>query len=88
MQATVYDTYVKRKDGVEMHFDVLIDDNGESLEKALSGAKKYLDSVGETGAEITSEQCRRCHVTTPTVEQVKAISESGYFILKMGNNCL
>lgn len=88
MQIQVYDTYVERKDGETMHFDVFLEKENGSPEKAVESGRKYLDSVGEKEAKITSEECSYCHVQDATEEQIKSINENGYFIYKMGDNCL
>lgn len=88
MKIQVYDTYVKRKDGKTMHFDVFLDDSVGDERKALDAAKKYLIFVGETEATITSKECNYCHIQEATDEQVKAIDVDGYFIYKMSVNCL
>ena len=87
MEIQVYDTYVKAKDGKTMHFDVYLDKAAGSMGKALEGAKKYLSSVGEGDAKITTEECRFCHVKDPSQEEQTEITKEGFYIYKM-SNCL
>jgi len=46
MQCAVYDTYVRKKDGDVMHFDVVVEAKTPH-EKAIEYGKEYLESVGE-----------------------------------------
>jgi hypothetical protein len=82
MECAVYDTYVTRKDGRTMHFDVVVED-GTPHEKAIEYGKEYLASVGQAGQRMTQEECQFCHVqeAPPIVE--KAIRQRGYYIQKM-----
>jgi NifB/MoaA-like Fe-S oxidoreductase len=82
MQCAVYDTYVQKKDGKTMHFDVVVEHN-TSHEKALEFGKMYLESVGQGGQKITSEECQFCHIqqAPPVVE--KSIIQQGFYIQKM-----
>lgn len=82
MECAVYDTYVQKKDGRIMHFDVVVAD-GTPHEKAIEYGKQYLQSAGQEDQKITQEQCQFCHIqqAPPFVE--KSIKEKGYWIQKM-----
>ena len=82
MECAVYDTYVTKKDGRIMHFDVVVQD-GTSHEKAIEYGKQYLASVGQGEQKMTQEECQFCHIqeAPPFVE--KAIKQNGYWIQKM-----
>lgn len=80
MKAHVYDTYVQTKKYGQIHFDVITEKN---LEKALEFGKKYLKSIGEENAVITSEECSFCHTTDPPKNVQDAIKKDGYYIQKM-----
>jgi len=77
----VFDTYVKSKNGHVMHFDVITDKN--DTEKAITFAKEWLKSIGETGAKVTTEECRFCHTQSVSEEIEIEIMTNGYFIAKM-----
>ena len=77
----VFDTYVKSKNGHTMHFDVITDKN--DTEKAIAFAKEWLKSIGETGAKVTTEECRFCHTQSVSEEVEIEIMTNGYFIVKM-----
>lgn len=48
MQCAVYDTYVTKKDGSLMHFDVIVE-SSTPHEKAVQYGKEYLKSAGQEG---------------------------------------
>ena len=61
MQCAVYDTYVEKKDGKTMHFDVIVEENTQH-EKAIEYGKQYLENVGQGGQRMTQEECQFCHI--------------------------
>ena len=81
MEFHVFDTYVKAKDGHVMHFDVITDKNDE--QKAMDYAKKWLASIGEENAKVSSEECKFCHSQSVPEEIEIEIMTNGYFISKM-----
>ena len=81
MGFNVFDTYVKSKNGHVMHFDVITDKN--DTEKAIAFAKEWLKSIRETGAKVTTEECRFCHTQSVSEEIEIEIMTNGYFIAKM-----
>lgn len=82
MKVAVFDTYVTRKDGETMHFDVIVEE-GTPHEKAIEFGKDFLESVGEGGQRMTQEECQFCHVQDAHPKIEKEISEKGYFIYRM-----
>jgi hypothetical protein len=82
MQCAVYDTYVEKKDGKTMHFDVIVEENTQQ-EKAIEYGKQYLESAGQGGQRMTQEECQFCHIqeAQPVVE--RDITSRGYYIQKM-----
>ncbi len=81
MDIHVYDTYVKAKDGHTMHFDVFAEIQDPN--KAIENAKKWLDSIGEGEAKVTSEECQFCHTQGAAPHIEEEIKNNGYFIYKM-----
>lgn len=81
MEIHVYDTYVEAKDGHTMHFDVITDvkDHG----KAIEFARQWLETVGEKGAKVTTEECQFCHSQGAPKPVEDAIKTNGFFIQKM-----
>lgn len=82
MECAVYDTYVTKKDGKIMHFDVVVEAS-TSHEKAIQYGKKYLEQVGQGDQAMTQEECQFCHVQEAPPIVDKEIRERGYYIQKM-----
>lgn len=81
MEIHVYDTYVQTKQYGRIHFDVITDK--KDFKKALEFGKKYLESIGEGNAKMTSEECKFCHSQGAPTEVEQAIKKDGYYIQKM-----
>ena len=82
MKAAVFDTYVTRKDGGIMHFDIITTE-GEDLERVIAFGKAYLKSKNQEGQTLSARECRFCHIENATPEVEEAILNKGYFILEM-----
>lgn len=82
MECAVYDTYVTKKDGRIMHFDVIVEANTPH-EKAIEYGKEFLNSVQQGEQKMTQEECQFCHIqeAPPMIE--KSIKDNGYYIQKM-----
>jgi len=77
----VFDTYVEGSKG-QMHFDVFMP-KGKSANDAIESAKKYLKSIGEEKAKVTSKECSYCHIQQAQPKEEEEIKSKGYFIYKM-----
>jgi hypothetical protein len=84
MEVAVWDTYVKRKDGRVMHFDIIVEANTPK-EKVFEYGKEYLKSKGEEKQKLTSRECKFCHVEEASKEIEKSIKEKGYYIYEIEN---
>lgn len=82
MECAVYDTYVTKKDGKTMHFDVIVE-KSTVHGKAIEYGKEYLASVGQDGQKMTSEECQFCHVQAAPPFVENSIKQNGYWIQKM-----
>jgi hypothetical protein len=82
MQCAVYDTYVRKRDGQVMHFDVVVEANTPH-EKAIEYGKSYLASIGQQDQKMTQEECQFCHIQEAPSVVEKDIAQKGYFIQKM-----
>lgn len=82
MKVAVYDTYVTRKDGQLMHFDVIVPTDVPA-DRVLEFGKEYLKGAGQEGQPLSARECRFCHVeeARPPIEQ--SIRATGYHIEKM-----
>ena len=82
MEVAVWDTYVKKKNGTVMHFDIIVPKN--TYEKIVYGyGCQYLHTKGEDGQQITAEACSFCHIEQAGKEIESSINRMGYFILEM-----
>lgn len=84
MRVSVYDTYVPRDDKTIMHFDILVDEN-VSTEQVYEYGTKYLSQKGLTGRNLTTSECRFCHMETAPVTVEEAIITNGYYIIEIEN---
>lgn len=82
MKVAVYDTYVPKKDGQTMHFDVIVPD-GTSPEAAIGFGQAYLKTVGQEGQPCSPKECQFCHTEEAGPEVEQSIRNQGYFILEM-----
>lgn len=85
MQIAVWDTYVKRKDGRTMHFDILVPAEVNNAETIFNFGKDYLQSKNEAEQVLTANECQFCHVEQATDEMLSSIRQKGYYILEMQN---
>ncbi|MBX2891502.1 MAG: DUF2024 family protein [Saprospiraceae bacterium] len=83
MKVAVYDTYVPKKQGGIMHFDILVDANERDLEKIYAYGREYLASKGQAGQPLTAKECRFCHVENAKGPIEAAILKKGYYIIEM-----
>ncbi|MBS1757473.1 MAG: DUF2024 family protein [Bacteroidetes bacterium] len=85
MKVAVWDTYVTRKNGDVMHFDIIVPAHIKDEQVIYSFGKEYLDSKNETGQALSSKECSFCHVETVKPEWENTIIYKGYFIFEMEN---
>ncbi len=83
LKVSVYDTYVPKKEGGVMHFDILVDSKEKDLEKIYGYGKEYLHSKGQDGQPLTAKQCRFCHVENAKGPIEDSITAKGYYIIEM-----
>lgn len=85
MKVAIWDTYVTRKDGKVMHFDIVAPETVRDTTIIYQYGKNYLKGKGQEGQALTSKECRFCHVRTVYPEWVAEIEDKGYFIIEMEN---
>ena len=85
MKIAVWDTYVTRKDGKVMHFDILVDENLKDENQIFEFGKMYLKSVMQEGQSLTSNECVFCHIEKAPDEVEQKIINSGFAIIEMEN---
>ena len=85
MIVAVWDTYVTRKNGTVMHFDIIAPATVRDTAVIHGYGRAYLKSKGEEGQRLTSRECRLCH-TRPMQGRWEAdIKRQGYYILELEN---
>lgn len=83
LKVAVYDTYVAKKQGGTMHFDILVDAAETDLEKIYGYGRQYLRTKGQEGQPLTARQCRFCHVEQAKGPVEDSIRARGYYIIEM-----
>ena len=85
MQIAVYDTYVRRNDGLLMHFDILVPATLNNQEMVLDYGHKYLATKGVEADRLSTRECRFCHIESAAPELEAAVTRDGYYIIEMEN---
>lgn len=85
MEVAVWDTYVTKKNGLVMHFDIIAPSKIKEASIIYGYGNEYLLSKGEAGQPISSKECRFCHVKEVQENWEAEIISKGYFILEMEN---
>ena len=84
MKIAVYDTYVPKNEHTVMHFDILVRDNSTSSEVYRYG-KDYLSKKGISDYQLTTRECKFCHMEMASEQIKREIDKKGYFIIEMEN---
>jgi len=85
MQVAVWDTYVTKKDGTIMHFDIIVPTEIKIADIIHSYGKAYLKSKNQEGQALTSKECRFCHIESVKPKWEAEIKQKGYFVYEMEN---
>ena len=83
MPVAVWDTYITKRNGDAMHFDIIVPDTMNDAATIYRYGKAYLMSKNEPDASLESQECQLCHIESPTPEMLDSIRQQGYFILEM-----
>lgn len=84
-EVAVWDTYVTRKDGRMMHFDIIAPSSQRDTAVIHGYGQAYLEGKGEGEQSLTARECRFCHVRALQPTWEADIRRQGYFILEMEN---
>lgn len=82
-EVRVWDTYVTKKDGQVMHFDIIAPASIQEASTIYDYGKAYLKQKGQEGQPLTAQQCQFCHIAQLQPAWEVAIQQQGYFILEM-----
>lgn len=85
MQVAVWDTYVTKKDGSVMHFDIIAPKEITETDIIYSYGKDYLKKKGQESQELSAKECSFCHIETVLPQWEAEINEKGYTIIEMEN---
>jgi len=82
MKVAVWDTYVTKKNGNTMHFDILVKEEETDLEKIFSFGKEYLKTKGQDESSLTTKECNFCHIDKASEEIESSINANGFYIIE------
>ncbi|MFK7050204.1 MULTISPECIES: DUF2024 family protein [Flavobacterium] len=86
MKVAVWDTYVTKKEGSIMHFDIIVPQEMITDTTTIYNyGKEYLKSKGQEGQSLTSKECKFCHVEYLQPIWEEEINKKGYFIIEIEN---
>ncbi len=83
MKISVWDTYVKREDGTTMHFDILVPSDVTDEQLIFSFGMNYLKTKSFRTDQLSTNECRFCHIGQATEEMILSIKKNGYSIIEM-----
>lgn len=83
MKVAVWDTYVTKKDGKVMHFDIIAPQELKDTATIYGYGKEYLKTKGQDGQPLSSNECKFCHIETVRSQWAEEIKQKGYFIFEM-----
>ncbi len=85
MQIAVWDTYVTKKDGTLMHFDIITPSDVKDPAIVYNHGKEYLKTKNQEGQPLTANECRFCHIETVKPHWEEQVKQKGYYIIEMEN---
>ena len=85
MKVAVWDTYVDKREGSVMHFDIIAPVETDDKEQIYNYGREYLKTKGQEGQPLTSKECRFCHIEALKPEWEESIRQKGYYIVEMEN---
>lgn len=83
MKVAVWDTYVTKKDGRIMHFDIIAPESIKDEKLIYTFGKDYLLTKKEENQTLTSKECSFCHIEEASDAMLEAIQQKGYYIIEM-----
>jgi hypothetical protein len=85
MKVSVWDTYVSREDGKQMHFDIVVPDSIIDENVIFNYGKAYLQNKSFRTGDLSSNECRCCHIEKAPEQIEKEIITNGFYIIEMEN---
>lgn len=85
MKVAVWDTYVTKKDGSIMHFDIIAPDHVRDESTIHAFGRAYLITKGQENQPLTAKECSFCHIESVRKAWEEPIAQQGYYIYEMEN---
>jgi len=85
MNISVWDTYVKRKDGKIMHFDILVSNDLKDAQTIFNYGKEFLKGKSFQTGGLSSKECKFCHIERASNNVITDIEKNGFHIIEMEN---
>jgi sorbitol-specific phosphotransferase system component IIA len=85
MKVSVYDTYVRRRNGTVMQFDIIVPADLKDTSMIFNYGKDFLKTKGEDGQTLSTKECQFCHIEEVKPQWEKTIKEKGYYIYEVEN---
>ncbi|MEP0265790.1 DUF2024 family protein [Dokdonia sp.] len=85
MKVNVWDTYVLKKNGTLMHFDILVPMETSEEETVFQYGDDYLNTKEVHIQSLSASECRLCHMETAPSQVIASIQEKGYHIIEIQN---
>lgn len=82
-QVNIWDTYVTKKEGGLMHFDIVAPVEITDPETIYTFGREYLQTKNQEGQALSARECRLCHLEELRPEWVESIHQKGFFIIEM-----
>jgi len=87
MEVAIWDTYVNKKDGSIMHFDIIVPADIKDSTVIYDFGRQYLKTKDQEGQALSAKECQFCHTETLKPHWEASIREKGYFIFEI-ENCI
>ncbi|EDP71307.1 hypothetical protein FBALC1_02447 [Flavobacteriales bacterium ALC-1] len=85
MKVSVWDTYVLREDGKQMHFDIVVPSSLTDEITIFNFGKSYLKDKSFGTKDLTSKECKFCHIEHASDEIISTINKNGFYIIEIEN---
>ncbi|MCK0134419.1 DUF2024 family protein [Arenibacter sp. S6351L] len=85
MKISVWDTYVAHEYGKTMHFDILVPATMEDKDSIFKYGREFLSTKPFKTAELSSKECKFCHMEQAANTIADIINKEGYYIIEMEN---
>jgi hypothetical protein len=85
MKVAIWDTYVTKKDGTIMNFDIIVPEAETDPGVIYGYGNVYLESKAMHDRPLTSNHCTFCHIERATDAMAISIKQKGFYILEIKN---